>query len=286
VGDEPVQLRKIADTVEAHLRKEEEATVQATQALKKAQEDIIEQRQAAQQEKDALQVKFDKDRAKLQKEKEQLLVKQIGIEEAVNRAFLSVTGLEKKAEEPLEKQVMKLAEVIQQLQQRVVDLELQTIPSTPQEERDQREITARSTVERIKVLTEECKQLSSRSVQIYESLTENPELYKLESQLQEAKHQAEKLQVQLKALSPIERMKRLPEQRVTQQQIQMIQTKVIEATQRLQPVQDKACQLFTEIESQGTELDQVVHTAKQCLEGPVSNALVQELAEQEAVAIQ
>jgi hypothetical protein len=64
-------------------------------------------------------------------------MKQIGIEEAVNRAFLSVTGLEQKAEEPLECQVMKLAEVIQQLQQRVVDLELQTIPSTPQEERDQ-----------------------------------------------------------------------------------------------------------------------------------------------------
>jgi hypothetical protein len=53
--------------------------------------------------------------------------------------------------------VMKLAEVIQQLQQRVMDLELQTIPQTPQEVRDQREITFRSTVERIKALTEECK---------------------------------------------------------------------------------------------------------------------------------
>jgi hypothetical protein len=91
---------------------------------------------AVQQERDALQEKLEEDRVKIQKEKEQLLVKQIGIEEAVNRAFLSVTGLEKKAEEPLEHQVMKLAEVIQQLQQRVVELELQTIPSTPQEEHD------------------------------------------------------------------------------------------------------------------------------------------------------
>jgi hypothetical protein len=66
-----------------------------------------------------------------------LLVKKIGIEEAVNRAFISVTSLEKKEEDPIECQVMKLAEVIQQLQQRVMELELQAIPSTLQEERDQ-----------------------------------------------------------------------------------------------------------------------------------------------------
>jgi vacuolar-type H+-ATPase subunit D/Vma8 len=48
-----------------------------------------------------------------------------------------VIGLEQKVEEPIEHQVMKLAEVIQQLQQRVVELELQTIPQTPQEVCDQ-----------------------------------------------------------------------------------------------------------------------------------------------------
>jgi uncharacterized protein YaaN involved in tellurite resistance len=64
-------------------------------------------------------------------------VKQIGIGEAVNREFLSMTSLEKKAEEPLDHQVMKLAEFIQQLQQRVMDLEIQIIPSTLQEEHDQ-----------------------------------------------------------------------------------------------------------------------------------------------------
>jgi hypothetical protein len=47
-----------------------------------------------QQQKNALQAKFEKDRVKVQKEKEQLLVKKIGIEEVVNRAFCSVTGLE------------------------------------------------------------------------------------------------------------------------------------------------------------------------------------------------
>ena len=76
---------------------------------------------------------------------------------------------------------MKLAEVIQQLQQRVVDLELHTIPQTPQEVHDQQEITTQSIIERIKAVTEECKQLGRRSAQIYENLTENPELHKLES---------------------------------------------------------------------------------------------------------
>jgi uncharacterized protein YaaN involved in tellurite resistance len=45
-----------------------------------------------------------------------------------------VTGLEQKDEDPLDRRVMKLVEVIQQLKQRVMDLELQIIPSTLQEE--------------------------------------------------------------------------------------------------------------------------------------------------------
>ena len=128
--------------------------MQATHDLKHTHEEIIEQRQAAQKKKEAIQEKFDKEHAKIQKEKEQLLAKQIGIEEVVNRAFHSVTGLEHKAEEPIEHQVMKLVEFIQQLQQRVVELELQAISSTPHKERDQQEVAARSTVERIKELTE------------------------------------------------------------------------------------------------------------------------------------
>jgi hypothetical protein len=66
----------------------------------------------------------------------------------------------------------------------------------------------------------------------------------------------------------------------------MIQRKVMEVTQRLQPVQDKACQLFTEVESQGAELEQVVITAEQCLEGPVNDTVIQEFTEQEAIAQQ
>jgi hypothetical protein len=50
-------------------------------------------------------------------------------------------------------------------------------------------------------------------------------------------------------------------------------------------LQDKACQLFIEIENQGTELEQVVNSAHQLLEGPVNFTLIQEFVEQEAVAM-
>jgi hypothetical protein len=87
------------------------------------------------------------------------------------------------------------------------------------------EATARSTVERIKVLTMECKKLSDRSAQTYEQLTEDPELKALESQLQEAKYQEEIIQAQLKPLPTMERMKRSQEHRTTQQQVHFIQSR-------------------------------------------------------------
>jgi hypothetical protein len=131
-------------------------------------------------------------------------------------------------------------------------LELRVVPETPQYVREQREATARSTVERLKALVGECKRLSNHSDQTYENLVKNPKLQALESQLQaEAKKHTNILQVQLKALLAIERMKQSQEQCTVQQHIHTIQRKVMEVTQWLQPVQDKAYQLFTEVESQG-----------------------------------
>jgi hypothetical protein len=64
------------------------------------------------------------------------------------------------------------------------------VPSTLQEVRDQREETARSAVEIIRVLAIECKQLSDQSAQTYEHLAEDSDLRRLEAHLQEAKQQA------------------------------------------------------------------------------------------------
>jgi hypothetical protein len=60
----------------------------------------------------------------------------------------------------------------------------------------------------------------------------------------------------------------------------------MEVTQRLQPIQDKAYQLFTEVEGRGEELEQVVTAAEQCLEGPVNEVVIQEFTAQEVMAQQ
>jgi hypothetical protein len=101
--------------------------------LKKEKEEAREQCRVAQQERDDIQAKFAEDREKIQKEKEQFLTEKIGVKEAVIRALCFVTGLEKMEEDPVERQVGKLAEDIQQLHQRIVELELQAVPSTLQE---------------------------------------------------------------------------------------------------------------------------------------------------------
>jgi hypothetical protein len=90
------------------------------------------------------------------------------------------------------------------------------VPDTPQDVRDQRDEISRSMVERINSLSMEFKQLSDRSAQTYEQLTENPELKAPESHLQEGKKQAETIQAQLKPLSVVERMKRSQEQGIAQ----------------------------------------------------------------------
>jgi hypothetical protein len=80
-----------------------------------------------------------------------------------------------------------------------------------------REEIVRSAVERIKALALEFKKLNIRSVHTYECLTKDLDLRTLESQLWEAKQQAAIVQVQLKLLSSIERMKSAQEQCMVQQ---------------------------------------------------------------------
>jgi hypothetical protein len=186
-GDEPTHLHQIVDQVEAHLRRAQEDTAQATQALMQAQKALLEQQSEAEWENISLKEKWDEEKA-------QLLAEQLEVQERVHKALHSVTVIEVKMEDRLPQQVTQLEEVIQQLQQRITDLELRTMPETPQEIRDLREATARSAVGRLKTFALECKQLSTRSTQTYETLAENPELQTLEAQLQEAKKHADTLQ--------------------------------------------------------------------------------------------
>jgi hypothetical protein len=70
--------------------------------------------------------------------------------------------------------------------------------------------------------------LKDRSVQDYELLIEDPEMKKMESQLQESQHQAFIMQAQMKLLTTIEKMKISQEQRAFQQDITTIHERVME----------------------------------------------------------
>jgi prefoldin subunit 5 len=54
-------------------------------------------------------------------------------------------------------------------------------------------------------------------VHTYECLAEDPEMKKLEAQLQEVKQQASTMQAQMKLLTAVEKMKRSQEQCIVQQ---------------------------------------------------------------------
>jgi hypothetical protein len=79
-------------------------------------------------------------------------------------------------------------------------------------------------------------------------------------------------------------MKHSQDKRTTQKQIHTIQSGVMEINQKLQPVQDKAYQLFTEVEVQGEDLEKVVTTTEQHLEGPINDAVIHEFAKNKAIA--
>jgi hypothetical protein len=94
----------------------------------------------------------------------------------VQISLRSVTVIKVKAKKQLPQQIAQLEEVIEQLQQRIEDLELCTVPENHQDVRDQQEATSHRTVDRLKSLALECKKLRNRSTQTYENLTENLEL--------------------------------------------------------------------------------------------------------------
>jgi hypothetical protein len=65
LGDEPAQLHRIADATEAHLHRVQKKKNRPQWHLKQAQEEVMEQRRVAQQEKDDLQTKFEEDKAQI-----------------------------------------------------------------------------------------------------------------------------------------------------------------------------------------------------------------------------
>jgi hypothetical protein len=105
LGDEPAQLCRLADVIEAHLRRAQAEKDHATMALKQAQEEMVDQHWVTQKEKDYLQANFKEERAHAKQGKEQLLPEQLGVKEVVDIALHSMMGLEPKVEDQVDYQV-------------------------------------------------------------------------------------------------------------------------------------------------------------------------------------
>jgi chromosome segregation ATPase len=160
LGDEPVQLHRLADAIEAWIQGVQEEKEQAIESLKKEKEDILEQLQFAwycvtvyENERDEFWAMLEGDKAHIQKEKDQLLAEHTAVKEVMRKSLRSMPGLAQDEDESIEVQVTKLAKAIQQIQTSVTKLELQVVPSTSQEMCDQREEATKRAVERIKILT-------------------------------------------------------------------------------------------------------------------------------------
>jgi len=100
LGDEPSQLRRLSDVIEARLQKIQEEKDKATEALKQEKEEVLEQLRVVwyyvttyENEKDEFRAMLEEDKAKIQREKYQLLADQTAVKEAMNKTLRSVPGL-------------------------------------------------------------------------------------------------------------------------------------------------------------------------------------------------
>jgi hypothetical protein len=101
--------------------------------LKKEKEEVLEKLQVAQKQKYEIRAMFEEDKEKIQKEKDQLITEQTMVKEVVTKELFSVSGLAWEEEMSIAIQVGNIVEAIQQLQAWIMELELQAVPSTPQE---------------------------------------------------------------------------------------------------------------------------------------------------------
>jgi hypothetical protein len=101
-------------------------------------------------------------------------------------------------------------------------LEARTTPSTPPEEREQREKTTMTIVRAYKSLDEECVKLYEESTQVWTQLLENAELQALDQRLQTVHEKAQKIKDTMNTLPPPEWMTAIIENRQLNQEINKI----------------------------------------------------------------
>jgi predicted nucleic acid-binding Zn-ribbon protein len=97
LGDEPTQLRRLADVTEARLQRVQEEKEKAIEALKQEKEEVLEKLRVVwycvttyENERDEFWAMLEEDKEKIQREKDQLLAEKTAVKEAMNKALHSV----------------------------------------------------------------------------------------------------------------------------------------------------------------------------------------------------
>jgi hypothetical protein len=88
----------------------------------------------------------------------------------VQEVYKKILEITMEVDTPLEEKVSNISESIQGFHTKMVDLEVCNMPSTPLEEREQREKKLTTTMESIKSL-EECANLYEENTQVWIQLT-------------------------------------------------------------------------------------------------------------------
>jgi hypothetical protein len=103
-GDEPAQLRRLADSTEARFQRAQEEKEKATEALKKEKYEVLVQLRAAQDNvatHESEKAELQGEKAQLQREKEQLLTEQAMVKEVVSKACRSMPVLAQEEQESI-----------------------------------------------------------------------------------------------------------------------------------------------------------------------------------------
>lgn len=123
--------------------------------------------------------------------------------DTLSRTFLELAI---QAEGTTEEVVHQVTDLVKNIQVRVVEVEAQVIRSTPQEVQDQCEVNAKGAKTSITATVGQYDRLVGDIVPIWSDLEENVESLQVQTQMEELQKQHERLKLELKTMSPIQKI--------------------------------------------------------------------------------
>jgi hypothetical protein len=136
-------------------------------------------------------------------------------------------------------------------------------PSTPPEERDQREKTVSTTVEGIRTLEEECAKLYEDNTKVWNQLSEDVELQSIEQKLQTVQGKAKKIKETISSFPPAEKMMTMQESKKLYAEMNQLRVEQQARMQQIEMLQEEALKVAEEISEAQCRIKQAVEQAEE-----------------------